>query len=183
MIGQLADGYEASFIALKENPLQNFEAVRTVTLRFKQGHILTVENPQFAAKRPSIIDSVHAIMAVKGVDSALAAYRKLRDDTLFSSRLNEFQLNTLGYALLTNGMTDQAGKVFELNLEYYPRSANAWDSYADYLGKLHRDADVLAANRKLLECLPECKYYTPELYKQIEESAKARQSGPTNSSQ
>ncbi len=39
-IGQLKEGYEANFIALKNNPLQDFNAVREVMLRVKKGHIL-----------------------------------------------------------------------------------------------------------------------------------------------
>ena len=40
-IGKLREGYEASFIVLKGNPLENFTRVREVSLRVKQGHLLT----------------------------------------------------------------------------------------------------------------------------------------------
>ena len=36
-IAKLKNGYEASFIAVPENPLENFEAVKNITFRFKQG--------------------------------------------------------------------------------------------------------------------------------------------------
>ena len=36
-IGHLHEGYEASFIVLRGNPLENFEHVRDIHLRFKQG--------------------------------------------------------------------------------------------------------------------------------------------------
>ncbi|WP_447984744.1 hypothetical protein [Nitrospira sp. Nam74] len=39
-IGRLQEGYEASFLVLKENPLENFEHVATITMRVKQGHRL-----------------------------------------------------------------------------------------------------------------------------------------------
>ena len=39
-IGSLKEGYEASFLVLKANPLENFNAVQQITLRVKQGHIL-----------------------------------------------------------------------------------------------------------------------------------------------
>lgn len=42
-IGKLQEGYEASFITLTENPLQNFEAVRKITFRFKQGFLLQIK--------------------------------------------------------------------------------------------------------------------------------------------
>lgn len=42
-IGKLKDGYEASFITLKENPLTNFEAIKNVSLRFKQGTFIELK--------------------------------------------------------------------------------------------------------------------------------------------
>ncbi|MEM1269583.1 MAG: amidohydrolase family protein [Bacteroidota bacterium] len=36
-IGQLADGYEASFLVLGGNPLEDFSQVKDIALRFKQG--------------------------------------------------------------------------------------------------------------------------------------------------
>jgi hypothetical protein len=36
-IGFLRDGYEASFLALEGNPLEDWRNVRRITLRFKQG--------------------------------------------------------------------------------------------------------------------------------------------------
>lgn len=42
-IGEIKDGYEASFITLEENPLKDFSAVKKVKFRFKQGHDLNAE--------------------------------------------------------------------------------------------------------------------------------------------
>ena len=39
-IGRLREGYEASFIVLLTNPVENFDAVNAIKLRFKQGHLL-----------------------------------------------------------------------------------------------------------------------------------------------
>ena len=39
-LGLLRDGYEASFVVLAEDPLQNFAAVQRVSRRVKQGHLL-----------------------------------------------------------------------------------------------------------------------------------------------
>jgi Amidohydrolase family len=41
-IGKLADGYEASFIVLGANPIKNFEAVKNIKLRFKQGKFISI---------------------------------------------------------------------------------------------------------------------------------------------
>lgn len=42
-LGRLAPGYEASFLVLEANPLENFEATRAIRLRVKEG--LTLEVP------------------------------------------------------------------------------------------------------------------------------------------
>ena len=39
-IGMLKDGYEASFLALNDNPLENFAHVKRISVRFKQGHFV-----------------------------------------------------------------------------------------------------------------------------------------------
>jgi imidazolonepropionase-like amidohydrolase len=39
-IGHLREGYEASFIVSRGNPLENFERVREIQLWFKQGLII-----------------------------------------------------------------------------------------------------------------------------------------------
>jgi hypothetical protein len=44
-IGRLKPGYEASFLVLSDNPLVNFESVKRITMRFKQGTpIVIAEN-------------------------------------------------------------------------------------------------------------------------------------------
>ncbi|MEQ1656758.1 MAG: amidohydrolase family protein, partial [Nitrospira sp.] len=42
-IGSLKEGYEASFLVVRDNPLERFEAVTQVDFRMKQGHIVAVE--------------------------------------------------------------------------------------------------------------------------------------------
>lgn len=40
LIGKLAEGYEASFLALDGNPLEDFGAVTRIRARVKQGRVL-----------------------------------------------------------------------------------------------------------------------------------------------
>lgn len=44
-IGRLEEGYEASFIVLQGNPIQDFQQVRHITFRVKQGLPLLVDHP------------------------------------------------------------------------------------------------------------------------------------------
>ena len=42
-IGLLKNGYEASFLVLKDNPLKNFDAVKNIEMRFKQGQFIEIK--------------------------------------------------------------------------------------------------------------------------------------------
>ena len=42
-IGHLKKGYEASFLVLSGNPIENFDNVKGIKMRFKQGHRVTVD--------------------------------------------------------------------------------------------------------------------------------------------
>ena len=42
-IGQLKEGYEASFLVLGGNPIDNFESVKDIRVRFKQGNFLSLD--------------------------------------------------------------------------------------------------------------------------------------------
>jgi hypothetical protein len=42
-IGQLKEGYEASFLVLGGNPIENFESVKDIKIRFKQGNFLLLD--------------------------------------------------------------------------------------------------------------------------------------------
>jgi len=41
-IGQLRDGYEASFLACDSNPLEDLQSIKSISIRFKQGQLMTV---------------------------------------------------------------------------------------------------------------------------------------------
>jgi hypothetical protein len=41
-IGELRDGYEATFLALDKNPLVDLQNINSISIRFKQGHTISV---------------------------------------------------------------------------------------------------------------------------------------------
>jgi imidazolonepropionase-like amidohydrolase len=43
-IGHLKEGYEASFLVLGGNPIDNFESVKDIRIRFKQGHFVPIDD-------------------------------------------------------------------------------------------------------------------------------------------
>jgi imidazolonepropionase-like amidohydrolase len=42
-IGYFHEGYEASFLVLNGNPINNFEEIKDIQLRFKQGHLISIK--------------------------------------------------------------------------------------------------------------------------------------------
>lgn len=72
-------------------------------------------------------------VATNGVGSAVAQYRKAKAERPGDFRLEEIELNMLGYDLMWAGRTDDAAVIQRLNLEVFPGSANAYDSYGDAL--------------------------------------------------
>jgi predicted amidohydrolase YtcJ len=41
-IGEFRDGYEASFLACDRNPLEDLKNIKSISVRFKQGHIVAI---------------------------------------------------------------------------------------------------------------------------------------------
>lgn len=72
----------------------------------------------------------------EGIDTALAQFRSLRADSPEDYRVDERELNLLGYELLGGGKVDEAIEIFRLTSETFPQSANAYDSLGDgYLAR------------------------------------------------
>jgi hypothetical protein len=42
-IGHLREGYETGFLVLSGNPLDNFERIKNIQLRFKQGYLINIK--------------------------------------------------------------------------------------------------------------------------------------------
>lgn len=89
-----------------------------------------------------------------GAMKAAQLFREARHRDPGVTVIPEAVLNQLAYAHLRNGAPDAAVALFELNVESFPTSANAYDSLADgYLAKGLNER-ALAAAQKCLELLP-----------------------------
>jgi hypothetical protein len=66
----------------------------------------------------------------------------------------EANLNFIGYGLLRNNNMEDALKIFRLNTEAYPNSANTWDSLAETLEAMGRTEESISCTKKALEKLP-----------------------------
>lgn len=49
-----------------------------------------------------------------------------------SPPMDEMQMNMMGYMALQFGQVEKAKTFFDMNIKYYPKSANSYDSMADY---------------------------------------------------
>ena len=66
----------------------------------------------------------------KDADTAIKNYKERRDESK-DQDLSESQINQLGYDLMFMKKLDEAIKIFELNTNDFPESANVWDSLAE----------------------------------------------------
>jgi tetratricopeptide (TPR) repeat protein len=65
------------------------------------------------------------------IAKAIAMYRQLRQNDPAHPDVRERRINNLGYSLLNANKTREAVALLKLNAEWYPRSANAWDSLGE----------------------------------------------------
>jgi imidazolonepropionase-like amidohydrolase len=140
-IGRLEEMYEASFLALDGNPLEDIANLRKVAMRVKQGHLLEIA-PE-PAKKPAVGEAIAHTLMRDGVVAAIAEYRQLRKTRPEEFDFSEGQLNQLGYQLLNHGRLDDAIEIFKLNVEMFPRAFNPYDSLGEaYLKAGNRDLAV-----------------------------------------
>jgi CubicO group peptidase (beta-lactamase class C family) len=65
------------------------------------------------------------------IDQAVQRYRALQRNDPAGGDVRENRINALGYALLNQDKAAAAVALFKLNAEWYPRSANTFDSLAE----------------------------------------------------
>ena len=104
--------------------------------------------------RKSIVQTLSATIAANGIDRAIQQYHDLKATQAATFNFDESQLNTLGYQLLRKKEFKPAIRIFELNVEAYPHSSNAYDSLAEgYMDEGDRESSV-ANYKKALELNP-----------------------------
>lgn len=84
--------------------------------------------------------SLYEIILDQGIDAAVAHYHDWQQRYQDRYRLQENELNVLGYALLREGRTVEAVEIFKMNVEAFPSSANCYDSLGEaYLASGDRE--------------------------------------------
>lgn len=92
--------------------------------------------------RKSIAQELSATIASRDVGAAERRYHELKAAQPAAYNFDESQLNSLGYQLINAHKYLDAIRVFQLNVEAYPKSANAYDSLAE--GYMHNGDRELA---------------------------------------
>ena len=85
--------------------------------------------------RTSIAEALSATIASSGIDEAVKQYHDLKAAAPATYNFDEEELNGLGYRLIRTKKYKEAIRIFELNVEAYPRSSNVYDS----LGEAYMD--------------------------------------------
>jgi tetratricopeptide (TPR) repeat protein len=81
--------------------------------------------------RRSISETLSATIASSGIDAAVKQYHDLKAAQPTIYNFDEDELNSLGYRLLNAKKFNDAIRIFQLNVEVYPQSANVYDSLGE----------------------------------------------------
>ncbi|HTB91691.1 MAG TPA: DUF2306 domain-containing protein [Candidatus Sulfotelmatobacter sp.] len=81
--------------------------------------------------RKSIAQTLAATASTSGIDQAVKQYHDLKSSAPTIYNFDENELNSLGYRLIRDNQFQQAIRIFQLNIESYPQSSNAYDSLAE----------------------------------------------------
>ncbi len=105
---------------------------------FRLGFALTilafagnVQSAPVNAPQAEVVGHLAAAFATHDPARITHAYRAMGDYALPAADIVESTINAMGYDLLENGDIDAAIKVFDLNAQTFPSSANTWDSLAE----------------------------------------------------
>lgn len=71
------------------------------------------------------------LIDTKGIDAAVAEYRRMQKEGFGDVFVNEGDLNGLAYSLMGQGKLKEAIAILELIVESWPQSANAYDSLGE----------------------------------------------------
>lgn len=90
----------------------------------------------------------------KGIDDAIAEFNKLKDNK-DEYRVAEREINQLGYLILQQKKFPEAIKVFKLNVELYPESANVYDSLGEAYYEAGDKENALINYKRSVELNPD----------------------------
>ena len=103
--------------------------------------------------KKSLVEYLYNRINKDGIDPALAAFNKLKDDK-DNYTYSEREINNLGYELLNKDENEEAAAVFKLNVDLFPESFNVYDSYGEALLKMGDKEGAIKNYKKSVEINP-----------------------------
>ena len=88
----------------------------------------------------------------EGLEAGTTHYNKIKDGDQYD--LNENEMNQIGYQLMGEEKNEEALQVFKWNVEAFPKSANAYDSYGEAFMKLGQNEKAIENYKKSIELNP-----------------------------
>ena len=109
--------------------------------------------------RKSIAETLSATIQSSGIEQAVQQYHELQYHEVKSApvsvyNFNEEQLNALGYRLIRAKKFSEGIRIFQLNVENFPRSSNAYDSLAEGYLRAGDKAQAIANYERALRLNP-----------------------------
>jgi len=104
--------------------------------------------------RRSIAETLSVTIASHGIDAGVKQYRDLKTTQSGTLNFDEDQLNSLGYRFLNTHRFNDAIRIFQLNVEAYPKSANVYDSLGEAYMNAGNKLEAITNYQKSLELNP-----------------------------
>jgi len=104
--------------------------------------------------RKSIAETLSTTIDASGIDRAIQQYHELKSAQASVYNFNEEQLNALGYRLIRAKKFSEGIRIFQLNVENFPRSSNAYDSLAEGYLRAGDKAQAIANYERAIELNP-----------------------------
>ena len=104
--------------------------------------------------RKPIAETLAATIKTSGIDQAARQYHGLKATATTTYNFDEDELNSLGYQLIHTHQLPEAIRVFQLNIETYPKSSNAYDSLAEGYMDAGNKPEAIASYQKAIELNP-----------------------------
>lgn len=102
--------------------------------------------------KKSVADEVLVVIEDEGIDAGISHFNTIKGSE--SYYLSEREMNTIGYQLMGSDKVKEANKVFQLIVEEFPASWNAYDSFAESLMKLDKNDLAIKNYRKSVALNP-----------------------------
>jgi len=117
----------------------------------------------------SVGRTLYKTIQEKGLEAAVSQYHELKKAKPTDYDFRAAELNRLGYALLEAKKTDDAIKIFQLNIESFPQDANGYDSLAEAYAAKGEKALAIKNYAKSLELNPDNANAVEHLKKLVKE--------------